>query len=82
MTRQNVVVGVKEIRVVEEELLQLRDVALLGDVANLLLEGVDHVVDGTESHDGVAVTAGPVGPEDVFRQLKILTCVVFDDSCY
>ena len=66
MTRQNVVIGMKEVRVVEEELLQLRDVALLGDVADLLLEGVDHVVDGAESHNGVAVAAGPVGSEYIY----------------
>ena len=47
----------------EEELLELCDVAVLGDVADLLLEGVHHVVDGAETHDRVAVTAPPVRPE-------------------
>ena len=46
----------------EEELLQLGDVAALGDVADLLLEGVHHVVDGPKTHDGLAVTAAPVRP--------------------
>ena len=72
-TRQDVVVGVEEVRVVEEELLQLCDVAALGDVADLLLEGVHHVVDGAEADDGVAVTAAPVRPAMLENRLSVVT---------
>ena len=58
-------VGVEKIGVVEEELLQLGNDAFLGDLADLLLECVHHVVDGAETDNGVAVSAAPVGPEVV-----------------